>query len=71
MKQEITKIKAKQPNITHKAAFTEAAQRWKISLNNPKNNSINEAINIISNKDLESEDDLLIGNLIFNIKFNY
>jgi ethanolamine utilization protein EutP (predicted NTPase) len=62
MKQEITKIKAKQPNITHKAAFTEAAQRWKISLNNPKNNSINEAINIISNKDLESEDDLLIVN---------
>ena len=27
MKQELTKIKAKQPNITHKAAFTEAAQR--------------------------------------------
>ena len=42
-----------------------------ISLNNPKNNTINEVINIISKTDLESVDDLSRGNLIFNIKFNY
>jgi len=33
MKQELTKIKAKQPNITHKAAFTEAAQRVSDNMN--------------------------------------
>ena len=37
MKQELPKIKAEQPNITHKAAFKEAAQRWKVSPDNPKN----------------------------------
>jgi len=42
-----------------------------ISLNNPKNNSIDKAINMINNTGLESENDLLIGNLIFNIRFNY
>ena len=41
-----------------------------VSLNNPKNNSIDEAINNISKTNLESEDDLSRGNLIFNIKFN-
>jgi len=39
MNQELQKIKAEQPNITHKAAFTEAAQRWKVSPDNPKNKS--------------------------------
>jgi len=33
LKQEITKIKAKQPNITHKAAFKEAAQRVSDNMN--------------------------------------
>ena len=42
-----------------------------ISLNNPKNNSIDKEINMINNTGLESENDLLIGNLIFNIRFNY
>ncbi|KAL6597718.1 hypothetical protein LY90DRAFT_268188 [Neocallimastix californiae] len=34
------------------------------------NSATNEAINIITRTDLESEDDLSIGNLIYNIKFN-
>jgi len=33
MKQELPKIKAEQPNITHKAAFKEAAQRVSIKNN--------------------------------------
>jgi len=32
MKQELPKIKAEQPNISHKAAFKEAAQRVSIFL---------------------------------------
>jgi len=42
-----------------------------ISLNNPKKNTTNGAINIITKIGLESEDELSRGNLIFNIKFNY
>jgi len=41
-----------------------------VSLNNPKNNSVNKSINIITNTGLESEDDLLRGNLIFNYILN-
>jgi len=33
MNQELQKIKAEQPNITHKAAFTEAAQRVSYNMN--------------------------------------
>jgi len=42
-----------------------------VSLNNPKNNTTNGAINSITSTGLESEDDLSRGNLIFSIKFNY
>jgi len=42
MKQELPKIKAEQPNITHKAAFKEAAQRVSDNINlfENKNNII-------------------------------
>ncbi|CAI2166112.1 17731_t:CDS:2 [Funneliformis geosporum] len=37
MKTELPKVKADNPNISHREAFKVAAQRWKDAPENPKN----------------------------------
>jgi len=39
MKSELAKVKAENPNMNHKEAFKTAAQRWKDSPENPKNDN--------------------------------
>jgi len=37
MKSELPKVKAENPNLDHKTAFKQVAERWKTSPENPKN----------------------------------
>jgi len=37
MKSELAKVKAEHPELNHKEAFKQVAQRWKDSPENPKN----------------------------------
>ncbi|CAG8504359.1 15868_t:CDS:2 [Dentiscutata heterogama] len=39
MKTELAKVKTENPTLNHKEAFKMAAQRWKDSAENPKNQS--------------------------------